>query len=288
MTKPTSNPGQGHNNSHTQSVNNGGGGNNAIVGTDFGETIIGTDGDDVIFGGGGNDIIIGEGGNDVMDGQDGSDTYIVSLADGFDTIQDTGTGVGDYDTLLAGSDYTQFYFTDGFSDANGIEEIGSDGYFAVKIWGSSGDDTLDFSNTVLTDISAIVGAYGNDTILGSAGDDSIYGMAGDDILVGNGGNDVLVGANGADMMTGGDGSDTFVYLRLQDAGDVITDFQTGQGGDVLDLSELAAYEPSATLSLAQNGSDAVVVATLDDGSTVDLVTMNNVDVSSWDDANWIL
>ena len=39
-------------------------------------------------------------------------------------------------------------------------------------------------------------------------------------------------------MTGGDGSDLFLRHALNEGRDVITDFQAGGGGDVLDISDM--------------------------------------------------
>ena len=142
------------------------------------QTIItGTDGDDILF---------GTSGNDIMDGGEGSDTYVITGFAGVDTIIDTGTGVDDWDMMLAGYHGTVFYMSN-FSAANGIEEISAGGYNGVVIRGSYGDDTLDFSNILLTGIQYIGGEHGDDTITGSWGDDVIIGGAGNDTLNGKGG-----------------------------------------------------------------------------------------------------
>ncbi|HSK40665.1 MAG TPA: right-handed parallel beta-helix repeat-containing protein [Arenibaculum sp.] len=60
----------------------------------------------------------------------------------------------------------------------------------------------------------------------------------DNVIVGNTGADVITGLGGADLLTGGAGRDTFVYTKLADAGDVITDFK--RGTDTLDLRPLTA------------------------------------------------
>ena len=60
-----------------------------------------------------------------------------------------------------------------------------------------------------------------------------------DVIVGTEGDDVIIGGGGADLLTGGAGSDRFVYTRLSDAGDVITDFTPY--ADILDLSGLLQH-----------------------------------------------
>lgn len=286
MAKPVGTPGKGNvkaDGTSNNGKNSDSGDNGAIVGTDGNDVLIGTDGNDTILGGAGDDILVGGMGMDYLDGGDGSDTYVVYRYADWDTFLDSGTGEGDYDVMVAGDHYATFYLSE-FSDANGIEEISSGGFSGVKIMGDWGDNTYDFSNTVVDDVEIWTSA-GNDTVYGSQGDDYIHAGDGNDVLFGNGGNDTLIGSFGSDTMSGGSGSDTFVYNSVGEGGDVIVDFDTGSSGDVLDLSTLIAIEDGSSVSLEQNGADATVVVTLSDSSTVDLVTLSDVDVSSWDDAN---
>ena len=74
------------------------------------------------------------------------------------------------------------------------------------------------------------------------GIDTLHGGTGDDRLVG--------GASG-DILTGSDGRDTFVVAveSLAEAAlttpvyDRVTDFETGETGDVIDLADLARSQP---------------------------------------------
>lgn len=65
---------------------------------------------------------------------------------------------------------------------------------------------------------------------------TVAGGNGRDTLVGTAGDDVLTGGPGADTLSGLDGADRFVYTRVLDGVDVITDFQVGL--DQLDLAAL--------------------------------------------------
>lgn len=75
----------------------------------------------------------------------------------------------------------------------------------------------------------------------------INGTNGRDTLTGGAGNDTITGGLSADVITGGAGADTFVYTRMSDAGDRITDFVPGT-----DRIQLAA----ALAAVGYTGSNA--------------------------------
>lgn len=110
------------------------------------------------------------------------------------------------------------------------------------------------------------GSTGNDTLTGTAGSDRLYGYSGDDILVagddndliragagndqlsGGNGTDILIGSAGNDILVGDAGSDIFRW-EFADQGnvqkpavDIIADFETRTGGDLLDLRDLLQDE----------------------------------------------
>jgi Ca2+-binding RTX toxin-like protein len=80
----------------------------------------------------------------------------------------------------------------------------------------------------------------NDILAGTAGQDMLLGGKGADQISGGNGNDYLWGGASDDSLTGGYGRDRFAFLSLGEGSDVINDFQGGNGGDILDLSALAA------------------------------------------------
>jgi len=57
---------------------------------------------------------------------------------------------------------------------------------------------------------------------------AIKGTNGRDILTGTAENDLIVASRGRDILTGGLGRDVFVYSKLVDAGNIITDFRVGE------------------------------------------------------------
>lgn len=73
---------------------------------------------------------------------------------------------------------------------------------------------------------------------GETGADILIGGNGDDVLYGEGGDDILIGGNGNDEIHGGLGSDTIVYNELVDGVDSIYGFETGEGGDSLNITDI--------------------------------------------------
>jgi Ca2+-binding RTX toxin-like protein len=86
--------------------------------------------------------------------------------------------------------------------------------------------------------NVIVGNTAANSLSGEGGADSLAGGKGNDKLAGGAGSDTLLGGEGADILTGGAESDLFLRHTLAEGKDTITDFQTGAGGDVLDISDL--------------------------------------------------
>ncbi len=119
----------------------------------------------------------------------------------------------------------------------------------------------------------------------------IEGTSGNNTLIGDDGEDIIFGAGGNDTMTGRDGSDTFVW-KIGDGGtagapaiDTITDFTTGSGGDVLDLSDLLVGENSGNLSQYLNlqfsgGNTTINVSSTAGGSVVQTITLEGVNIGT--------
>ncbi|MEM6781666.1 MAG: calcium-binding protein, partial [Pseudomonadota bacterium] len=73
---------------------------------------------------------------------------------------------------------------------------------------------------------------------GEVSDDILNGGDGDDILHGEGGNDILIGGDGNDQLYGGFGSDIILYDLLVTGVDTIFGFETGVGGDVINITDI--------------------------------------------------
>ncbi|WP_252177988.1 VCBS domain-containing protein [Endozoicomonas sp. 4G] len=137
----------------------------------------------------------------------------------------------------------------------------------------------------------IDGTAQSDTIKGEGGADTLIGDAGDDLIFGGAGEDIITGGVGDDTLTGGDDSDTFVWLSSDlgsvatPAQDIIKDFNTGSGGDIIDLSDVLVDD---SISLDQylnlnfsNGDTTIEVMPGADGSVTQKIKLEGVDLSNY-------
>lgn len=103
--------------------------------------------------------------------------------------------------------------------------------------------------------------------------DTLDGGAGNDILYGEGGDDLLIVGEGFDEIHGGSGSDTFKYNFLDDLTDTIVGYETGAGGDILDITDiLVGYDPiddaiADFVQLASNGGNTDILVDADGAGT---------------------
>ena len=149
--------------------------------------------------------------------------------------------------------------------------------FSLSVKGALTDN---FTGTDQSEI--ISGTGGADIIEASGGDDTVYGGQGGDSIIGGSGNDILIG---------GDGADSFIW-HADDVGtaaapaeDTITDFHTGAGGDVLDLSDVLVDEENHQLDEYlhfnfADGDTTVEISSQANGDVTQKVTLKGVDLSS--------
>ena len=219
-----------------------------LLGATADETLGGTANLDVIWGGEGNDTINGLGGNDRLYGEAGNDT--INGGDGNDFIRgglgdDTLRGDEGDDTIDSGGGRDAVFGgggNDTIFDFGGIDNIDA----------GTGNDTIEVR--LPFGLTADGGGIAPGRVLAGAGNDvvmitdaffgtsnppenaTLYSVdlgAGDDLLITDG---------HFGRITLGSGRDTIRFVEGVDSyGSVITDFQTGASGDVIDLSGLLGF-----------------------------------------------
>jgi Ca2+-binding RTX toxin-like protein len=246
-------------------------GADTINGTDTDTILYGKSGNDKLTGGEGDDVLMGGTNNDTLKGGGGADTYIWSIGDGNDTIDNNyginygdvikdkilfGTGIAPTDVKLSrsGTDLVISVLNgqgtlrvlnhlSPYSDAvfKEIDEIGfadGSGWDITKIKEiltapTSGNDT-------------ITGFYTDDVLTGAAGNDWLDGGLGNDTLLGGDGNDTFIGEGGIDSYDGGNGTDTLDLRPFGSSSSICTtDLVNGlrySGGNIQGGDRLLAIE----------------------------------------------
>ncbi len=207
-------------------------------------------GDDVFYGTAGADIVDGGTGNDVIDTGDGDDVIQMATNNGWDVVR----GGAGYDKIVVTAHSVWVPF-----DFQGIEEVV--GLSNTSIMGTTGNDTIDMSGVVVTNVSTINGNSGDDTIYGSNGADTLFGGAGFDVLY------------------GGNGDDRFTYTTLVEA-DVV---HGGAGYDTLAGTSTSAIISVSAMdgveAITGGGNTGVRFFATDDANVFDLTNIAVSDIS---------
>ncbi len=201
--------------------NDGGAGEQDMIGADV-EKIVGGSGDDTISGSSGDDTLDGGEGADLVLGGPGDDTLAGGTPDaGRDELrggpgQDSLNGNAGDDSL-DGEDGD-----DGLSGGGGNDSL----------QGGTGDDSI----TGGAGLDALFGGVGNDTLdgsepnlVGADGADDLHGDHGNDSLHGGPGDDNLDGGLGMDLLSGGEGTDAADYRNSDTAVNVTPDGKRDDG-----------------------------------------------------------
>ena len=254
---------------------------NDILGNAAANALLGGDGNDTLTGDAGNDTLTGGTGADLLVGGAGADRYGVdSLAD---TITET-TTAAEIDTVAASLNWTLGANLENLELA-GNARVGTGNALANRIFGGSGNDTLDGG----LGADSLSGGDGNDvylvnsaldvcseTFLDSGTDEVrstasytlgsgqlerlvLLGTAGlsgngndwNNTITGNSGNNSLGGAGGNDALAGGDGNDT---LRGGSGSDTLA------GGAGADIVQLDSTSGSDTVTGFVSGTDDLRVS----------------------------
>ena len=226
----------------TGSANIGGEGN------DLANKITGNTGDNQLLGGGGNDTLTDNGGNDFLEGGTGADSMSGGIGDDIYSVDSTADKVVE-SSASGGVDQVNSFIT--YTLGSNLENL------------TLGDaDGIDGTGNSLN--NSISGGTGDNVLSGLLGNDTLFGDDGDDLLQGGDGADLLRAAAGADTLEGGAGSDRFTFDAVSlDGRDVISDFTSGSGGDLIDLSDLLnGFNP------AVNNINNFVRTSVEDGNTI--------------------
>jgi RTX calcium-binding nonapeptide repeat (4 copies) len=157
-------------------------------------------GRDQLYGEDGNDFLAGGAGNDVLDGGNGDDTLEAPVSQEVEAPGQT-SSVGEQ--AFPGADVIT-----GGPGRDGMSYYLIGAPVSVSLDGRPNDGPNGHGDNVASDIEAIEGTYGADTLSGADAGELLIGLAGDDVLLGNGGNDVLEGDDGNDRLSGDVGDDT--------------------------------------------------------------------------------
>jgi Ca2+-binding RTX toxin-like protein len=235
-------------------VINGLGGDDVInassLGTGIPLTENGGDGNDVLLGGAGNDTLLGGAGDDVLIGGAGQDVLDGGTGNNI-LIQDGATPLASFAAASAAPTSIQSpQLLDGTASSDQVSATLSGG--KLHISGLAAPVNLDASTS--GSFVALNGLAGDDVIDASGVTASSMRF----ILNGGDGNDVLHGGSGDDLLNGGVGADRFVFSGSNGT-DTITDFQAGV--DKIDISgygaALASFGDLAG-QMAQAGADVQI------------------------------
>jgi len=170
------------------------------------EELSGGPGDDLVKGGHDPDSLRGGPGNDVLQG--GSDPDGLDGGEGNDTLD----GDAGWDWLDGGGG------ADSLSGGLGRDGVSYDRTSPIRVTidGIANDGESGEGDNVHTDVEAVQGGEGDDTLIGNGRSNFLDGYFGNDRLFGEGGNDSLSGFFGADLLVGGPGDDVLDLGRGHD------------------------------------------------------------------------
>jgi Ca2+-binding RTX toxin-like protein len=190
-------------------VVDGGAGRDQLTGSAQADELHGGADADRLTGGAGDDRVVGDEGDDQLVWRAGDGNDLIDGGPGMDTLEVSGSSLGDHLVLTANLDRLRIDRLDALSpsaiDAGTVEAL------VLSLGG--GNDRF----SAVGNVAALVRL----TVDGGAGDDIVSGGNGSDVLLGGDGNDTLDGNQGNDQILMGAGNDRF-------------EWGPGDGSDVID------------------------------------------------------
>lgn len=200
------------------------------------DTLNGGSGPDYIDAGPGNDTVNGNAGDDQIDDRDGNDVLNGGAG------QDEFYGGSGADDIHGGPDFDQVdYYNEpwigsGTPSVNvSLDDVANDGMTGQD--GAGTDGAGPAADDVHSDVEAVNGSDGNDTLTGSPGVNDLYGGNGNDTIDGLGGPDVLVGGIGDD-----------IFLARDNAPDIV---ECDAGNDTVTSDDIDTVSDCETNNVAK-------------------------------------
>ncbi|WP_330926715.1 LamG-like jellyroll fold domain-containing protein, partial [Candidatus Sororendozoicomonas aggregata] len=173
-------------------------------------------------------------------------------------------------------------------------ENANSGANSIEYQVTDGQGVKTSSHTLSINVAEqISGTANDDQLQGTSGIDELIGLDGNDELTGGAGNDLLIGGAGDDILIGGDGQDEYIWHLGDDvtadpnvmAVDRIRDFQTGVGGDVLNIKDLLVDESEHNIGdylelNFKDGNTEIDVKPTGSGASTQKIILDDVDLSS--------
>jgi|GEM_PF-778377 lysophospholipase L1-like esterase len=117
---------------------------------------------------------------------------------------------------------------------------------------------------------------------------NIVGSDFDDVIFGNDSNNEILGGEGDDELTGGGGADTFIYTKLADGEDILTDFKPAEG-DIFQINASgfvgSGLQPNTSLSNGTVSPTGVFVSGINPqpiGNSANILYNTNTGILSMD------
>jgi Ca2+-binding RTX toxin-like protein len=245
----------------------GGAGNDTLVGSRGADVLLGNDGDDTLLGFKGDDQVFGNAGDDRVIWNPGDDTDVNEGGDGFDTVEVNGLDVDEVFAVAPNGGRVRLERSVPTTAPFSID-IGTSENLVVNMNG--GNDTFNGSNGIAALLQKV-------TVDGGAGNDRINGTDVAEVLIGGDGNDTIDGNRGNDLGLMGAGDDTFIW----DPGD---GSDTIEGQDGRDRMLFNGANVAENFDVAANGGRvrfirnvANIVMDLDNVEQIDLNALGGAD-----------